>query len=296
MKKISLVSSDKWINKIKEDKNLKYELKRIGMDASIISWQSDNIEEDTDLLVLRSVWGYQNYYKDFKEWLIDLKNRNIPIINNVDIVLDNINKEKQFNILSKNDIKTIDTCFVKNEEFDKKLFTEIVDKNIFGKKLVFKPTISGSGENTFLYDGSNGDEIFSNLRSFLDKNKDSNVMVQPYVSNISHGEYSCIFIDRKLTHTMLRFPGIFSKKINPYEVENVADDVLALAHKVEKIDEFKNYSYMRVDIVEDDDCAKIMEVELADPDLLTKYLDSKKQAEVIKKFAKTIKGKTLNFR
>ena len=291
MKKISLVSCNKWINKIKEDKNLKYELKRIGMDASIVSWQSDDVIDDTDLLVLRSVWGYQNHYKEFKEWLIDLKNRGIPIINNVDMILDNIDKEKQFDLLSKNNIKTIDTYFVNNEDFDKKLLTGIVDK-----KLVFKPTISGSGDNTFLYDGSNGDEVFNKLRNFLDKNKDSNVMVQPYISNISNGEYSCIFIDGELTHTMLRFPGVFSDKKDPYKVEKIPEDVLSLAHKVERIDEFKNYSYMRVDIVEDDDYAKIMEVELADPDLLTKHLDLEKQDEVIKKIAKTIRGKSLNFR
>ena len=295
MTKVAVVSCDKWINKIEEDRRLKYELKKVDMDADIVSWQDSCDIDDYNSYVLRSVWGYQDYYKDFKNWLMKLREDKKVVINDVDVVLNNIDKEKQFDILLKNDIKTIDTYFVDNENFTLELLTEFVDKKIFDEKIVFKPTISGSGDNTFLYDFNNVDisfyENFFKLRAFLDKNKDSNVMVQPYISSISNGEYSCVFIDGKLTHTMLRFPGVFSDKKSSIEIEDVPNSVLSLANKVESIDEFKNSSYMRVDMVIDGDVAKIMEVELTDPDLLTRNLDSKKQKEVIKRLAKTIQRK-----
>ena len=65
MKKVGIVSCDKWIDKLEEDNNLKNALINLGIDAKIISWQQP-LEEAYDLLVLKSVWGYQNFYKEFK--------------------------------------------------------------------------------------------------------------------------------------------------------------------------------------------------------------------------------------
>lgn len=85
MKKVGIVSCDKWINKLEEDNNLKNELINLGIDAKIISWQQP-LGENYDLLVLKSVWGYQNFYKEFKNWLLYVKNNNIQLVNGVDMV------------------------------------------------------------------------------------------------------------------------------------------------------------------------------------------------------------------
>ena len=88
---------------------------------------------------------------------------------------------------------------------------------------------------------------------------------------------------------MLRFPNIFHEKRRPYLVNDVPDSIIELAKVVEKIKDFNNYLYMRVDMVLVNDNAKIMEVELTDPDLLTKYIDdSIVKSNVIKTFAKKI--------
>ena len=94
MLNIGIVSCDKWINKLEEDKNLKIALNDIGINANIISWQQP-LDQKYDLLILRSIWGYQNYYNEFKKWLLNIKNNNIQILNNVDMVLDNIKKDIQ---------------------------------------------------------------------------------------------------------------------------------------------------------------------------------------------------------
>ena len=39
MKKVGIVSCDKWIDKLEEDNNLKNALINLGIDAKIISWQ-----------------------------------------------------------------------------------------------------------------------------------------------------------------------------------------------------------------------------------------------------------------
>ena len=111
MKKVAIVSCDKWINRLEEDNNLKNALINLGIDTSIISWQQP-LCEDYDLLILKSVWGYQNFYNEFKEWLIYIKSNNIPLVNDVDMILNNIMKDRQFDILRRNNIDFIDTIFL----------------------------------------------------------------------------------------------------------------------------------------------------------------------------------------
>lgn len=293
MKKVGIVSCDKWIDKLEEDNNLKNALINLGIDAKIISWQQP-LEEKYDLLVLKSVWGYQSYYKEFKNWLLYIRNNNIPLVNSVDMILNNIMKDIQFNILRKNNVDFIDTIFLDQSDLLNRNIFEVLDD----KSYVFKPTISGSGDNTYLVTNSN-DKFEPNTikkedaviiyNKILDDNSDCKIMIQPFISEINNGEYSCIFIDGKLTHTMLRFPNIFHEKKKPYLVNNVPDNIIRLARVVERINEFNDYLYMRVDMVLVSGKAKIMEVELADPDLLTKYIDdSNVKSNAIKIFAKKI--------
>lgn len=293
MKKVGIVSCDKWIGKLEEDNNLKNALINLGIDAKIISWQQP-LEENYDLLVLKSVWGYQNFYKEFKNWLLYVKNNNIPLVNGVDMVLNNVMKDIQFNILEKNNVDFIDTIFLDQPKLLNRNIFEMLDD----KSYVFKPTISGSGENTYLVMNSNDKSVSNTIQKedivkiynkMLDDNSDCKIMIQPFISEINNGEYSCIFIDGELTHTMLRFPNIFHEKRRPYLVDDVPDSIIQLARVVERIKEFNNYLYMRVDMVLVNGKAKIMEVELADPDLLTKYIDdSNVKSNVIKTFAKKI--------
>ncbi len=297
MNKVGIVSCDKWIGKIKEDINLKGALNDLNIGADIISWQHP-LPANYDLLILRSAWGYQNDYKKFKEWLLYLKNNNVSLLNSPDLILSNILKNKQFEILEQNGIEHIKTYFLKQSEFNTKNILIVLNELLNGQPSVVKPTISGSGENTYLTNYQVNSKIPNTISSsdildvfhpILKTNSDCEIMFQPYISQINEGEYSCIFIDGKLTHTMLRFPSVFHEKKRPYLISDIPKDILMLAKKVEKIPEFSNYLYMRVDMVLVNNKAKIMEVELAEPDLLTKYIDdSQKQTEVIKTLAKRI--------
>ena len=185
MNKVGIVSCDRWIDKLEEDNNLKDALINLGIDAKIISWQRP-LEEKYDLLVLKSVWGYQNYYKEFKNWLLYIKNNNIPLVNSVDIILNNIMKDVQFNILRKNNVDIIDTIFLQQSELLNKSIFDMLDDNAY----VFKPTISGSGENTYLVTNSSDKSIPNTIQKedivkiynkMLDDNSDCKIMIQPFI-------------------------------------------------------------------------------------------------------------------
>lgn len=292
MKKIGIVSCDKWKNKIQEDLLLQREFMKKGRHSEIISWQDKTIDyNEYECLILRSVWGYQDYYNEFKNWLLFIKANNITLFNDADIILNNIRKDKQFEILNNHSIPYIQTTIIKN-------YIDWNNLKSYGDMIVIKPIISGSGNNTYKFKLSPesgqvqiDDSIIQKYERLL-KEPDNGLIIQPFIPSIKNGEYACVFIDGINTHNMLRFPGVFSEKKHPYYLTKVPKNVLDLAKSVSILSEFDGYLFMRVDIVVYNDRPYIMEVELAEPDLLVKYIDDKAiQQKVLNIWAKKIEGR-----
>ncbi len=287
MKKIAIVSCNKWKNKIEEDKLLQNVLIQSGYNADIISWEDADVNYDEYIaLVLRSVWGYQNNYLEFKTWLNMIKQSQILLLNSPELVSNNIRKDKQFELLAKYEIPIIPTEFIYKLE---DLFNDI--KFDEKKPKVLKPIISGSGENTFLVDSSESlytDKIIKPFEKII-KCEDNGIMLQPYIGEVKNGEFSCIYIDGVNTHNMMRYPGIFANRKKPVYLTNIPEVVKKMADKVSKIEEYSNHLYMRIDIVLHNNKPMIMEVELAEPDLLFKFIpDEKMKNESVNQFAKKL--------
>ena len=271
MKKVGLVSNNKYLNKISEDLTLKKALTNDGINAEIISWEYPNNNYYAyDCLIVRSVWGYHNNYPAFKKWLQFIKDMGIPIYNSTDIIQQNIRKDLQFDILDRNGISHVDTIFQKGT----------IDYSMVGETKVIKPIISGGGDNTYKSDEVN----LHNLESII-KEEENGIMIQPYEKAIEKGEFSIIYIDGENTHNMIRFPGVLYKKAKPYEIKDIPNSIIELANQVKNIPEYKDVLYMRVDII-DEDNPKVMEVELTEPDLLTRNIVS---TEPIKKLSRGIR-------
>ena len=287
MKKIAIVSCNKWKNKIEEDKLLQNTLIQSGYNADIISWEDADVNYDEYIaLVLRSVWGYQNNYLEFKTWLNMIKQSQILLLNSPELVSNNIRKDKQFELLAKYEIPIIPTEFIYKLE---DLFNDI--KFDEKKPKVLKPIISGSGENTFLVDSGESlytDKIIKPFEKII-KCEDNGIMLQPYIGEVKNGEFACIYIDGVNTHNMMRYPGIFANRKKPVYLTNIPEVVKKIADKVSKIEEYSNHLYMRIDIVLHNNKPMIMEVELAEPDLLFKFIpDEKMKNESVNQFAKKL--------
>lgn len=287
MKKIAIVSCNKWQNKIEEDKLLQSALIQSGYNTNIISWEDPNVNYDEYMaLILRSVWGYQNNYLEFKTWLNMIKQNQILLLNSPELILNNIRKDKQFELLSKYEIPIIPTKFIYKLEdlFDDIKFDE-------KKTKVLKPIISGSGENTFLVGSNESLNIDKIIKSFekIIKCEDNGIMLQPYIKEVQNGEFACVYIDGVNIHNMMRYPGIFNNREKPVYLLNIPEAVKKLADKVSKIEEYSNHLYMRIDIVLHNNKPMIMEVELAEPDLLFKFIpDEKLKNESMNQFAKKL--------
>ncbi len=269
-KKINIVSSNKYKNKIKEDLILQKYLLKEGYHTKIISFE-DNYQGN-DLNIIRSVWGYHHNVERFLKFI-----NNNKTINNKDIIINNINKKKQYQILKENDITVIDTIFLDN----------IKDYKYNGKRLVIKPVISASGDNTF---------IISNVNDLDNVKELTNIMIQPFISSVTAGEISIIVIDKKIKYGIKRFPGVFTKykKEEYISINNLDKSIIDTANNIILIKEYKEALFMRIDFIFDNNCYKVMEVELVDPNLFIETINDKKlKKEVYKSFVEAIKTRQI---
>lgn len=290
-KRIAIVSCDKWIDKVKEDELLKFELNKLLVNVDIISWQDKNVDYSKyDAVVIRSLWGYQDYIDEFIDFLDRLKKENVRVFNNTEILKANLNKYEQFKILDKYEIPHIETFFLKNSELDKvnNLSKEYRD-------LVVKPIISGSGNNTFIISDTikkNNIKVTDVKEKFQNVLNDTNnyLMVQPFVKEIEDGEISVVLIDNKVSHIVVRNTSVFNDKgsISVVGLDTMDDNMKSIVDSCAKIKEYKEALYMRVDLVRINDDYKVMELELVEPQLFLGYRKTKKE---LTSFAKAIRKK-----
>lgn len=290
-KKVAIVSCDKWVGKVKEDELLKFELNKLLVDVDIISWQDNTVDYSKyDAIIIRSLWGYQDYIEEFVDYLDKLKKEKVKVFNSVEILKDNLNKYEQFKILDKYDIPHIETFFLKKDELDK-----VKDINKEHKDLVVKPIISGSGNNTFIISDTiekNNIKVAEVTDRFSNVLNEVNnyLMVQPFVKEIDDGEISVVLIDNKVSHIVVRNTSVFNNKgsISVVGLDAMDDKMKSIVDRCSNINEYKSALYMRVDLVKIDDDYKVMELELVEPQLFLGFRKTKKQ---LVDFAKAIKEK-----
>jgi glutathione synthase/RimK-type ligase-like ATP-grasp enzyme len=290
-KKIAIVSCDKWLGKVKEDELLKFELNKLFVDVDIVSWQDGTVDYSKyDGVIIRSLWGYQDYIQEFMMFLDKLKKEKINVFNDVDILKDNLNKYEQFKILDKYQIPHIETFFFNKDELSNvaKICKEYKD-------LVVKPIISGSGNNTFIIsDTINKNNIsVDEVKNRFDKvlNETNNyLMVQPFVKEIDNGEISVVLIDNKISHIVVRNTSVFNDKssIMVLGLDAMDEKMKSIVDSCSNIKEYNKALYMRIDLVKIDKDYKVMELELVEPQLFLGFRKTKKQLVM---FAKAIRKK-----
>ncbi len=275
-KRIAIISSDKYINKVKEDMILKIELNKKLIDADIVSWQDKSINYKLyDFIIIRSVWGYQDDIHKFINWLNYLKNENIKVINDIDIIFNNYNKYIEFNILDKYDIPHIKTHFIEKEDINK--IKDIYDEY---KEIVIKPCISGSGNNTYIISNKEYknsirlDEIESKFKDIFNS-YNKYLMVQPFIKEINNGEISVVVFNKKISHSCIRYINVFNN-INQIKIlDKLDNNIIEIVNKCINIKEYDKALFMRIDLIKIGNEYKIMEVELIEPQLFLEYNKNK---------------------
>ena len=283
--KVAIVSSLEHRNKISEDKGLKSALQKYGIESDIVAWESKDAKWTIyDAAILRSAWGYHKKYNEFTHWLDYLDTCGVRLINPTNMVRWNIRKDLQLDTLQTLGIPVIPYCITNSADISVSTLRKQFDTN----KIVLKPTVSASGTDTYLL----GDSLSKNAIVPADIAtifKNRKIIAQPYLENITDGEYALVYIGGQFSHAVIRFPGVFAQKQSPVYIENskVPAKVLELAESCsKKLNQHfgSTPAYARYDIVG----GVVMEIELAEPDLMTRNIPEENSLKALNNLAKVV--------
>lgn len=291
MKKITIASYTPYLKDV-DDAILKKYLKNEGADVEIVSWDDKDYNwQSRDLIIIRSTWDYHERLPEYVEWLNFLKSNNIKVYNDVDVVINNIYKDKQIKWLKDNNIEIMECeIFSKNNidgmkkpekniiETIKKYFPDHINKSLF----VLKPTVSARSNNTYLIDPFNinkdenakvtndPDKVFNDL---LDKFTDRGIILQVFASGIKNGEYGMVFLNGVLTQTVIKKPGKIYGTKEKEAVNDTPEKLQQFAENIVKKLDLSKVLIARVDAIIENGNPRLMELELAEPNIYIRATD-----------------------
>lgn len=281
---VAIVSCLEYCNKVSEDVALGDALQKQNITNDVVAWDDACVNWNKyNVAILRSAWGYHKKYNKFLQWLNLLDEHDVPLVNDTNMVRWNTDKSIQFETLKKLKIPIIPYMICTPNTSLEQAY-----QNFGTKRLVVKPIVSAGGDNTYAINvfGLESDTQQNFIRQTF---KDSKFIVQPFIENISGGEYALVFIDGKFSHAVIRFPGVFTDKKQPIYIpkKQVPQKIYDIA--VCAAESIKGYFstspvYARYDIVGEE----IMEIELAEPDLMTRNIPKTKKQAALTKFAQII--------
>lgn len=286
MKKICILSSKIFEGKIFEDLLLRDELRKI-YECDIVAWENVNEETINNycVFVVRTVWGYHKNYVKFLSLILDIERRGKYVFNSYQNIFNNVSKYNQITFLRENNIPYVPTFFLKNNNPTNNIYNPFETKSF-----VIKPAISASGENTIKMDNLNLNNLYQIYDKIL-KDPNQNLLIQPYLETVENSEFSCIVIGNKFQYAVSRLPGVFTpqKKVEqiyelPHNMKNIVDIIIK---KLKPLD----LLFYRIDFFEYNNNYLVNEIEMIDPDLFIKRLDTKLQKNVIGILSNLIKEK-----
>lgn len=200
--KIALLTCDNMSDFVSDEELLIQELRRHGVQADLVPWNRPNVVwSDYKAAVIRTTWDYTEHLEPFlrtlsviqrtvpffandlslvrwncdKRYLLDLQNGGVPVIPLVSLTSDHL--------------ANLDECF-------SKFRTE---------EIIIKPFVSANAKDTYRLKQS--EKSTWPLEDIVRLLREKPLMCQPFVSTVlDPGEFSLIFIDGELSHTILKTP------------------------------------------------------------------------------------------
>ena len=266
MKKCALLTMDNLEGYDCFDSLLRKPLADLGWQAEDISWRDNQVDwNQYQAVIIRSPWDYQNDCEHFLSVLNDIENSKAVLMNDIDLVRWNINKNYLAE-LGHNGITLVPTLW-KTELDDHSLMQAFEHFN--AEKIIVKPCISAGAQDTFLLNKEQAIEKNQQLEALFENRE---FMIQPFMQNIvDEGEYSIFFFNNEFSHCILKRPKNndfrvqeeFGGRLTKVEPEN---ELLRVARAV-LIKLPSQPMYARLDFVRTNDTFAIMEAELIEPSL-----------------------------
>jgi glutathione synthase/RimK-type ligase-like ATP-grasp enzyme len=219
--------------------------------------------------IVKSPWDYHNHLSEFLNWLHELENLNVKVLNPVEIIQWNSDK-KYLKDIAKKGLPVIAAEYLdKGSAFDSRFF------DLFNTdQLVVKPCISAGAQNTLIVNKNNLNERIEEIGQLL---KAEDYIVQPFVKEIKNGEWSFLFFNSQYSHCSLKTPKKDDFRVQHYHGGTISYPTPNPLH-IEQAGTYlkslpQSTLYARVDGVIVNNSFELMELELIEPYL---FLNSDK--------------------
>lgn len=264
---LSIANTDGWFI----DDDLVHEpLKELGWEIVNVPWDQTVDWNRFDVVVIRSPWDYQDRPAQFLEVLAQIESSTARLVNNLDIVKWNINKNYLFE-LEKKGVELVPT--VKKSSLKASDVPEFF-AHLKTDEIVIKPIVGANADDTFrIKEGSHGD-----LQGIVDLFQNRECMVQPFMANIvEEGEFSLMYFGGQLSHSILKTVGENDFRVQEEHgggvlvVDHEDPQLISTANKVMAALDFTPL-YARVDLVRTrENRFALMELELIEPCLYFRF-------------------------
>ena len=266
MARIAFVTCDQYPSLTADDRLAAVALERMGVSVAPAIWR-DAITDwaGFELVVLRSMWDYHLHTDEFNRWLALLDRVQARVVNPVTIVRWNMDKHYLRDLRDRGVTVVPTEWYNRNEAPD---IAEVMDRNGW-REIVIKPTVSSTAFRTWRVRREHALDQQPAVHALL---RERAAMLQQYQPEIlSRGEWSLIFIDRELSHTVVKTAAAGDFRVQEEyggvtELRSAPDHVAAAARQaMATID--GDLLYGRVDGVDTREGFRIMELELLEPGL-----------------------------
>jgi len=247
-----------------EDDKLLNFLQEKGLNTEKVIWNDQQVNwEDYSLAILKSPWDYFDLIEEFYIWLDELEEKKVKLLNPIEVVRWNANKQYLQEIEAAG-LKITPSFFIQNKEsVNLEHFFEKFNTN----KLIVKPCVSGGAKNTFKVTVDNVTEVNQKLNLLI---QEEDFIIQPFLPEIlENGEWSFIFFNGAYSHSLIKQakPGDF--RVQPAHGGSVhpqkpSEDLIAIAERYVTLFA-KNCLYARVDGTFVNGEFLLMELELIEP-------------------------------
>ncbi|MGV3585632.1 MAG: ATP-grasp domain-containing protein [Adhaeribacter sp.] len=254
----------------REDAQLKEYLTKKGLDIKYEIWTDPNVNwQQYEAIILKSPWDYFDKVDLFQNWLNNLDQKKVRVLNPTSVVRWNLNKEYLLQV-EKAGFATVPTSLLKQQRnFKAAPFFEIWNTD----SLIVKPVVSGGAKNTFVISQSEAGIYENQLNQLL---QEEAFLVQPFIPEIqSKGEYSLIFFNGYFSHCVLKVPQHGDFRVQHYfggAIIPTSPPTHILEYAQHLLKQFAPGSlYARVDGLESNGKFRLMELELIEPLLYLLY-------------------------
>lgn len=251
-------------NTIDENQILSSILTQEGISNEIVAWSDPQViwSRFTTLLI-KSTWDYFDYYPAFLNWIAEMKQLQIPVLNSLETVLWNSSKRYLLEIEEKGFAVIAGIVLEKG----KPVSLAQIQENIKTDTWVFKPLVSGGAKNTLKILVSEWEKFAPLVQTLVEE---EDFLVQPFVPEVAEvGEYSLIFFNQVFSHAVLKTPAKEDFRVQHYfggTILRIEPSWAMLKSCQEFVNEFASQSlYARVDGVEIAGKFHLMELELIEP-------------------------------